>query len=345
MSASVAAVRLGRLGDLIMTLPALQWLACCDGVDVSLITDDHYQQLLAELLPEVRVIASSEATSLPPLDAVLDLHRHAASRRLRRGLRRRRGAVTVRVNKQHILRRSLLRRGPLWPPVLGALAASLGGREALRTWPERHLLAAQELFEQLGIAPPARPEPVPVARLCGPTGLQASGTQLPTLGLVLGAGWPLKRWTPAGFRALALQWQDACGGAVRLFTGPGEENLIDALGEIPGASGQQPPSLLGLARGLAGCDVVVAGDTGPMHLAAALGRPVVALFGPTPVDSGFWVWGGRGKLLRGDIPCSPCSLHGASACRQPSRLCLDSLDAAPVLAAALELCAPERRCA
>jgi ADP-heptose:LPS heptosyltransferase len=345
MSASVAAIRLGRLGDLVMTLPALQWLACCEELQVTLITGAHYQQLLAQLLPGVQVVASSETSSLPSFDAVLDLHRHAASRKVRARLWRRRAALTVRVDKQHLLRRSLLRRGPLWQPVLGAVAASLGGHEALRSWPMRHLLAAQELFDRLGLVPPPRPEEVPTASLGGLAGVAAGRAQLPTLGLVLGAGWPLKRWTATGFGTLARQWHDACGGAVRLFAGPGEEDLVDALGVIPGASAYVSGSLLELASGLGECDVVVAGDTGPMHLAAALGRPVVAVFGPTPVDSGFWVWGSRGRVLRGDVPCSPCSLHGASACLRSSRLCLDDLSAAPVLAAALDLCARERRCA
>ncbi|MBI2412321.1 MAG: glycosyltransferase family 9 protein, partial [Deltaproteobacteria bacterium] len=60
------------------------------------------------------------------------------------------------------------------------------------------------------------------------------------------------------------------------------------------------------------CSLVVANDSGPMHLAAAVGRPVVSIFGPTdpvekhPLTKGsFYFWKGQG------LDCSPCYSHGA----------------------------------
>jgi ADP-heptose:LPS heptosyltransferase len=53
------------------------------------------------------------------------------------------------------------------------------------------------------------------------------------------------------------------------------------------------------------CDLLITNDTGPMHVAAALGKPLVALFGPTePRRTG--PYGQLGNVLRLDLPCSPC---------------------------------------
>ncbi len=90
--------------------------------------------------------------------------------------------------------------------------------------------------------------------------------------------------------------------------------------------------LQGLVDGLSSCEVVVAGDTGPLHLAAALGRRVVGLFGPTPLDTGFWIWGQQGEAIRrSGLDCMPCSLHGSETCPRGHHRCLSELDSATVL--------------
>lgn len=84
---------------------------------------------------------------------------------------------------------------------------------------------------------------------------------------------------------------------------------------------------------LAHADALVTGDSGPMHLAGGVGTPVVALFGPTSREWGFFPAGARDKILQAPVSCRPCSLHGktsGSAC--PYKLaCLTSL--APELVA------------
>ncbi len=65
---------------------------------------------------------------------------------------------------------------------------------------------------------------------------------------------------------------------------------------------------------LAACSVLVSGDSGPMHLASAVGTPVVGLFGPTTREWGFFPSGPRDAVLETDLPCRPCSLHGDCPC-------------------------------
>lgn len=61
-------------------------------------------------------------------------------------------------------------------------------------------------------------------------------------------------------------------------------------------------------------DLLVTGDSGPMHLAAGVGTPVVALFGPTARAWGFYPAGPKDVVLEHALACRPCSLHGAKKC-------------------------------
>jgi ADP-heptose:LPS heptosyltransferase len=76
------------------------------------------------------------------------------------------------------------------------------------------------------------------------------------------------------------------------------------------------------------CDLMVTNDTGPMHAAAALGKPLVALFGPTePRRTG--PYGQLENVLRIDLPCSPC-LKPKCHVEKPEE-CLRALAPAQVL--------------
>ena len=98
--------------------------------------------------------------------------------------------------------------------------------------------------------------------------------------------------------------------------------------------------LVTLAAVLASLDLLVTGDTGPMHLAAAMGTPVVALFGPSnPVRYG--PQAPRQRVIRIDLPCSPCGQVRLPPlrCRGHVPDCLDGITAGTVAAAAAELLA------
>jgi ADP-heptose:LPS heptosyltransferase len=80
---------------------------------------------------------------------------------------------------------------------------------------------------------------------------------------------------------------------------------------------------------------VIGADTGPVHVAAVLGRPVVAVFGPKDPDV-YRPLGERTRVVRrDDVACSPCRLR---FCPRPD--CLLGLDGERVLASALELLSP-----
>ncbi|WP_461210767.1 glycosyltransferase family 9 protein [Desulfocurvus sp. DL9XJH121] len=85
---------------------------------------------------------------------------------------------------------------------------------------------------------------------------------------------------------------------------------------------------------LAQCDVLVSGDSGPMHLATAVGTRVAALFGPTTRAWGFYPSGPDDTVLERDLSCRPCSLHGGRGCRHGQR-CMADIDPADVAEAVL----------
>jgi ADP-heptose:LPS heptosyltransferase len=117
-----------------------------------------------------------------------------------------------------------------------------------------------------------------------------------------------KRW-PAERYAELVAHLASRGISVAVSHGPGEAELAAAVSarasdtrRIDGAA----LGLRGLARVFADSDVVVAGDTGPLHLAAAAGARVVALFGPK--EPAFYGPRGDGhRVLFADVPCRPCT--------------------------------------
>lgn len=122
-----------------------------------------------------------------------------------------------------------------------------------------------------------------------PTGSLAAIMEGRPVVLFPGAGRPEKLWGADRFRALARELSSGAGRRVVVLWGPGEEALAREIAEGGVAELAPPTDLreLSFVLGRAGC--VVAGDTGPLHLAAALATPVVGLFGPTnPARNGPW---------------------------------------------------------
>jgi len=163
-------------------------------------------------------------------------------------------------------------------------------------------------------------------RLLREVGMGDSGVRV---GLVIGAPWTARRWPLEEFVSLA-DWLISVKRAEVLVVGSGpERGLGDRLaegvsGRAKNLAGRVPLDLLGAV--LAECDLVVANDTGPMHVAAALGKPLIALFGPGEVSR----WGPRGPnhvVIRSPVPCSPCDQRQMDApCDHPERACMARIE-------------------
>ena len=119
----------------------------------------------------------------------------------------------------------------------------------------------------------------------------------------------LKTWPEEHWRAFAALLERK--GIPWLALGRGIPLFPDQAQDLSNATSLRESCAL-----LSHCRALVSGDSGPMHLASAVGTPVVALFGPTTREWGFYPAGPRDRVLEDDLPCRPCSLHGLAECRR-----------------------------
>lgn len=124
--------------------------------------------------------------------------------------------------------------------------------------------------------------------------------------LNIGGGWWTKLWPPEMFAALAKRLREELDLPVGVVWGPGEETLAEKtarMASIPIAPRTSFRELGGMFRK---ARLVVSGETGPLHLAVALGIPTVALIGPTSAERNGPLGSGHEVVEPEAIPCRPC---------------------------------------
>jgi ADP-heptose:LPS heptosyltransferase len=145
-----------------------------------------------------------------------------------------------------------------------------------------------------------------------------------------GASVPARAW-PAHRCAEAVEALADAGHRVLVTGGPGERALTATVAGTRGVDLGGALGLAELAALLDGAAAVVVGNTGPAHLAAAVGTPVVSLFSPV-VPAARWAPYGVPTVLLGDQD-APCRLTRARECPVPGHPCLTSVTADDVVAA------------
>lgn len=161
----------------------------------------------------------------------------------------------------------------------------------------------------------------------------------PLVALAPGATWATKRWAAERFAEVG-EALHAEGHGLVLCAGPGDAGAVAAFRaacRAPIAADLTPLQVPAMAAALARVRLLVACDSGPVHLAAAVGTPALALFGPT--SSVRWGPPPPGRALSLGLSCQPCSNHGGHRCPLGHHRCLADLPAATVLEAARELLA------
>jgi 3-deoxy-D-manno-octulosonic-acid transferase/heptosyltransferase-1 len=143
-----------------------------------------------------------------------------------------------------------------------------------------------------------------------------------------------KRWDPSRYAAVADRLIARRGADVLVTYGPDDRALAEqvvAHMEQPGVLAPPTDSIQQLTHLLSRADLFLGSDTGPMHIASALGVPLVALFGPKdPVQTGPYC--SRSLVVTGRADCRPCNRRRCSHVR-----CMTSISARNVLGAALEV--------
>jgi lipopolysaccharide heptosyltransferase II len=195
---------------------------------------------------------------------------------------------------------------------------------------ERYLLTAPMLG--LDDAPPDFSFPIPEEASTRIDGLldYYDITKKRLVAIAPGTNWDTKQWRSEGFAEVARHFLQA-GCAVILIGSERERALCEqvatgAQGVVNLAGETTLTELAALIRRAAIC---VTNDSGPMHLAVALGRPVVAVFGPTDP-----VWAGPYRrdsaVLDAGVACSPCYLRRLSECPN-DHTCMKNVSAATVI--------------
>jgi heptosyltransferase-2 len=142
--------------------------------------------------------------------------------------------------------------------------------------------------------------------------------------LVPGTMWETKHWTAEGFAGVARRLNE--GGFAPIIIGTKEEQGLNhsiharAPGSVDFTGQTTLGDVVALMRRAA---VVVTNDSGAMHIAAALGKPAVSIFGPTnPVQVG--PYRQPGSVVRLNLPCSPCNYRRLSQCPH-GHACMEDL--------------------
>ena len=303
-------LRLGAMGDILHALPAVTALrAKHPNWFIGWAVEPQWRGLLAADSAQARGTAMPVADQLHIVPAK-DWGRRPLSaqtigqiRQTRRELRDTR--YDVGVDLQGAVRSALLGK---W-----AHPKRLVGEDKPREWAARYIfdehvstrgthvieqaieVANAVAHEELPTMLPGLPVSEEAERSCDKH-LEVLGGK-PFVILNPGAGWGAKRWPTERYSEVARNFADKGYGVVINF-GPGEEMLASevnrASGDVALALSGSLDELIALTRRTS---LVIAGDTGPLHLASALGKPVVGIYGPTdPARNG--PFGGNFRVLR-----------------------------------------------
>jgi lipopolysaccharide heptosyltransferase I len=308
-------IKLSAIGDILHTLPA-----------VSALRRAYPKAWLAWMVGKA---GGSLLRGNPDIDELITVDTHAWRAHWWMGLRHawyvsrhvRRAGFDLCVDFQGLLKSGLFAYASGAPLRLGfprqmcreplsALFTNLHGPVVV---PDMHIVdQLVELLKPIGVATVERRFTIPfteadehfAARVWRELGLHSD---VPVVVLYPGAAWETKRWGEFNFARLNDALIRRYQVRTLLAWGPGEEQLIQRVVRATAYTPAIAPAttLLQLAAVIARCRAFVGGDTGPLHLAAAVGTPTVALFGPSnPRRNG--PYGPGHVVLHQKLPCSHC---------------------------------------
>jgi ADP-heptose:LPS heptosyltransferase len=342
--ARVLVLRLERIGDLLMTLDAIRDArSAWPGAEIDLVVGS-WNASLASLIADVTRVESLDVPWLAREGAG-----HPWPTLVRRARAWRRRAYDVVLNFEPDIRSNLLawlsgapRRVGYWTGGGGhfltdaaAYAPTLHVAANARRLVERatgtRALADEDSRDSL-------PRLVPPADAVDRARVVLGTNRRPLIGLHVSGGRASKQWHVDRFAAAATALARAHDATIVLTGAAADRPLVDlarrALTGISYVDASDALDLPALAALMAELDVLISSDTGPMHLAAAMGTPVVALFGPSdPRRYGPLV--ASAQILRVDLWCSPCGRVRLppERCRGHVPDCMDGISVGAVVAA------------
>jgi lipopolysaccharide heptosyltransferase I len=330
---NILVVRLGALGDIVHAIPAVAALRrAYPAARIDWLVEARHR----EILDLVTVIDHLIVVRDPSFLAWVDATRQVRSVRYEMAL-----------DFQGLMKSAVLARASGARRVLGFSMWHLREKGARPFYSEGvdvasvHVIQKNlRLLEALGVQHPA--VEFPLRRVASPARdlmvEQAAGA--PYAVINPGAAWPNKQWPAQRFGELAAFLQDVRGIMPFVLWGPSEAPLAQAVVDASsGAARLAPPTRISdLVEVFRNAALVISGDTGPLHIAAAVGTPAVSIFGPTDPAR-------NGPHAPADIAVSryaTCGCHYDRRCHT-SEWCLASIPVAEVTAAVQQRLAAERR--
>ena len=328
-------VRLGALGDVVHAIPVAAALRrAFRSARIDWLVSAKHREIL-DLVPVIdrRLVINDRADASGGASLV------AAIRELRRS------RYDAAIDLQGLIKSALLARASGAPRVIGFSSAYARERAARVFYTEAHdpgrggLYDPREtrhvvdinlgILERLGVRSPEREFPIEDVSSAAARRI-ADATSGRYALLNPGAAWPNKRWPPDRLAALAAHLRHRHGLTSVVLWGPGEEQLAAAVvSAAPDAAVLSPRTTIRDVGALArGASLMVSGDTGPTHIASALGTPLVGIYGPTRPSR-------NGPMSALDITVSRdtiCQCHHLRRCRL-DRMCLLDIEVAEVAAA------------
>ena len=142
------------------------------------------------------------------------------------------------------------------------------------------------------------------------------GAPRPLLGVILGSSWPSRIYFPKSIGRVITELAHASNGTAPLFPvllgGPDETGIaaevMREIGEMPALNLAGQTGLRDLIAIFSECSAAFGPDSGPMHIAAAVGCPIVSLWGSTAAERSA-PWGYADFAISSPIPCHPCYLR------------------------------------
>jgi len=322
-SSKILVIRLSSLGDLVLMMPMLGALrAGFPGAEIHLLCKEKYTGLFegSDRIDRIVVVKGGGLgelmrirswLSLERYDVIIDAHNVIRSNILFHTL----GAPKKLQIAKGELRKLLLIRGKT---NLFRTVESQSGR--YRELTRRLGVEVPEVFDEL---------PVPEAAVRGAeralSSAESPGRHL--VGFAPGARWRTKRWpeecyaelitgvSRLGYEAVIIGGSDDAAANARVARLSNRAPL-DLTGKL---------SIMESAAVLRRCAALVTNDSAPLHLAEAVGTPVVAFFGPTVREFGYYPRLARSRVLEVALPCRPCSRNGARRCPYGTTECLTAI--------------------
>lgn len=159
-------------------------------------------------------------------------------------------------------------------------------------------------------------------------------------GINPGSAWPTKRWPAENWAELIKRIYKSSGKKVLIIGGKNETSWNNAIAQAAGDEAclnlTGKTTMSELIEAIRGLKVFISNDSGPMHIACALGVPAIGIFGPTTKELGFFPYGKNNTVIQTRLACRPCALHGSKKCPRKHFLCMKLITVERVFNAAAE---------